>query len=248
MGEHYNEIWKYDMTFFWKQCPDLRIPRKFHISVIVGFRLFSCGGLTGSAFDSVSDQVECIDTRSIRCDTYKSIPCSGKLARAVRSAAGVAHGNVIYLVGGRRGSDPTDSVVQSIQAYNTETCQGYIFAEDTNLLSEFVVPLACEDQILILGEKDSFSVDTRDPESKVQGEYKTSIRRFAALVEDGSIFVFAQSNASLDRGTIVQYQLTDVRNRFPNPIPDAPTKWETQGTMPFYSNVLVYGITSLPTP
>ena len=102
-----------------------------------------------------------------------------------------------------------------------------------------MVPTVCGDEIILLGEKDCFvyrTARTSRRQARLFAEYKTNVKQFAALVEDDSIFLFARpSNAGSERGTILRFIGTPS---------DVPTEWETYGTMPFYSTVLVYGITS----
>ena len=237
MGNNYNEIWRYTILLSWLQYPNLAVPRKFHSSVFVGSFLFSCGGLTGDNFDIVTDSVECYNTGR---DVVSKSKRRGRLACPVYQAAGVTHRNTIYLLFKRRSYNTTPSIVQFVQAYDTaiDQCSVYNCPPCLTSLSEFMVPTVCGGLIIFLGEKDCFLFNT-NLEMKLFAEYKTNVKQFAALVEDDSIFLFARPHAGCERGTI-------LRNRFTGTPSDVPTDWETYGTMPFYSNFLVYGIASLP--
>ena len=246
MGVHYNEIWKFRPSVGWRTCPNMVVSRKFYSSVFVGVILFSCGGLVGNNFDMATNSVEWYNTENI---FGASILCQGTLTHSVRQATGVAHRDTIYLFGGYD-NNPASSFSQIVQMYNTETeqCTVFDWSLHSNRITEFMVPTVLEDKIVLLGENDSFFVETKTLGQKLVTEYKTNIRQFAALVEDSSIFVFARPEAdSAHAGRILRYRLTEDKYQVIKTNYDVPTEWETYGTMPFHSNVLVYGITSLPT-
>jgi len=176
----YKEMWTYNAAAGWKQLTDMLTVRRIHCVAVVESTLYLLGGKVESE-DSVN-VIKSVETYNTK--TSKWSP-GGNLVHAVYNAACVTYRNAICLFGGE---DSDKLAVDHVQVYNTVK-KGCTLMAPMPQAHDALRGMLWEMSVILLGRNTCLIYNFETRTWLEREPFKTGVHLFAAVLDNGTIFI-----------------------------------------------------------
>ena len=232
-GDNDDEIWKYNITYGWKQCASLVEGRRRHSAAFIDEVMYICGGFVDST-ELVLDSVEAFNAISNQCAAV------GKLVHCVQNSGNcVPFKNSLYIFGG---ADKDNIMFNHVQVYNTKDNTCSVLSTPMPRPYGLIRVVLWETSAILIGYSTCFIFNIETETWQERPQFKTDVYYFGLVLENERVFVAGGEFSEKDKdGKEIWRCIDDVRYvPLKNILDDKPIEWKVIGALPKPCLVMAY--------